>query len=110
MNNMNIDNETNGFDTYGTNRLAEAVGNGMSLHQPAMQASKYPLMAFRLTADMQKQIETAAKEDGVSKSVVIKSALEAYMLKRNSNRTFMQCAQRGKKILTLFQDLGSKLD
>jgi predicted DNA-binding protein len=45
-------------------------------------ASKYPLIAFRLTADMQKQIAVAAKEDGVSKSSVIKSAIEAYLKKR----------------------------
>jgi hypothetical protein len=86
MNNMNNNNETNDFDTYETNGVAEAIGCGMSIHQPNTQTPKYPLIAFRLTADMQKQIETAAKKDGVSKSAVIKSALETYMLKRNSNR------------------------
>jgi len=45
-------------------------------------ASKYPLIAFRLSADLQKRIALAAKEDGVSKSSVIKSAIEAYLKKR----------------------------
>lgn len=46
--------------------------------------SKYPLIAFRLSADMQKQIAAAAREDKVSKSAVIKSAIEAYMKKRSA--------------------------
>lgn len=45
-------------------------------------ATKYPLIAFRLSADMQKQIAVAAKEDKTSKSAVIKSAIEAYLKKR----------------------------
>ncbi len=45
-------------------------------------ASKYPLIAFRLSAEMSKQIATVAKEDGISKSAVIKSAIEALLKKR----------------------------
>lgn len=44
--------------------------------------AKYPLIAFRLTADMQKAIASAAKEEKTSKSAVIKSAIEAYLKKR----------------------------
>jgi len=46
-------------------------------------AAKYPLIAFRLSFEMSKQIAAAAKEDGVSKSSVIKSAIEAYLKKRS---------------------------
>lgn len=45
-------------------------------------AKRYPLIAFRLSSDMQKQIASIAKNDGVSKSAVIKTALEAYISKR----------------------------
>jgi hypothetical protein len=43
---------------------------------------KYPLIAFRLSEDMARQIATVSKEDKVSKSAVIKSAIEAYLKKR----------------------------
>jgi predicted DNA-binding protein len=43
---------------------------------------KYPLIAFRLTSEMAKQIATRAKEDKVSKSAVIKTAIENYLKKR----------------------------
>ena len=46
-------------------------------------ASKYPLIAFRLSADLAKQIAVTAKEDGVSKSSVIKTAIETYLKKRS---------------------------
>jgi predicted DNA-binding protein len=42
----------------------------------------YPLIAFRLDAGMAKQIELASKEMGVSKSKLIKSAIEQYLVKR----------------------------
>lgn len=45
---------------------------------------KYPLIAFRLSAEMAKQIASVAREDKVSKSSVIKSAIEAYMKKRSA--------------------------
>ncbi len=45
-------------------------------------ASRYPLIAFRLSADLAKQIAITAKEDGVSKSSVIKTAVETYLKKR----------------------------
>lgn len=45
-------------------------------------ASKYPLIAFRLSSDLAKQIAITAKEDGVSKSSVIKTAVETYLKKR----------------------------
>lgn len=54
----------------------------MSKTKTKAPASKYPLIAFRLTADMQKQIAVVAKEEGISKSAVIKSAIEAYLKKR----------------------------
>jgi hypothetical protein len=44
--------------------------------------TKYPLIAFRLTSEMAKQIATRAKEDKVSKSAVIKTAIENYLKKR----------------------------
>jgi predicted DNA-binding protein len=44
--------------------------------------AKYPLIAFRLSAEMSKDIAKAAKEDKVSKSAIIKSAIEAYLKKR----------------------------
>jgi predicted DNA-binding protein len=43
---------------------------------------KYPLIAFRLSADMAKEIASVAKEDGVSKSAIIKNAVESYLKKR----------------------------
>ena len=46
-------------------------------------ASKYPLIAFRLSSEMSKQIAAVAKEDGISKSAVIKSAIEAFLKKRS---------------------------
>jgi len=48
----------------------------------AQTPAKYPLIAFRLSSEMQKQIAAVAKEDKVSKSSVIKAALEAYLKKR----------------------------
>lgn len=44
--------------------------------------AKYPLIAFRLTDEMHKKIASVAKEDGISKSAVIKTALEGYLKKR----------------------------
>lgn len=44
--------------------------------------AKYPLIAFRLSSDMAKDIAKAAKEDKVSKSAIIKAAVEAYLKKR----------------------------
>jgi|688.fasta_scaffold07580_11 predicted DNA-binding protein len=44
--------------------------------------AKYPLIAFRLSEDMARKIATVSKEDKVSKSAVIKSAIEAYLKKR----------------------------
>lgn len=44
--------------------------------------AKYPLIAFRLTEEMARKIATASKEDEVSKSAVIKSAIDSYLAKR----------------------------
>jgi predicted DNA-binding protein len=46
-------------------------------------APKYPLIAFRVSADLGKQILNASKEEKVSKSALIKSAIEAYLKKRS---------------------------
>ena len=46
-------------------------------------ASKYPLIAFRLSAELAKRIATASKEDGISKSSFIKNAIEASLKKRS---------------------------
>lgn len=45
---------------------------------------KYPLIAFRLSSDMQKQIAKVAREEKTSKSAIIKSAIDAYMKKRSA--------------------------
>lgn len=39
---------------------------------------KYPLMAFRLSPDMVRKVRTTAKEKEISKSRVVKDALELY--------------------------------
>lgn len=44
--------------------------------------AKYPLIAFRLSAEMAKEIAAVAKEEKVSKSAIIKAALESYLKKR----------------------------
>jgi predicted DNA-binding protein len=44
--------------------------------------TKYPLIAFRLTSEMAKDIASRAKTDKVSKSAVIKTAIENYLKKR----------------------------
>jgi hypothetical protein len=54
----------------------------MTKTKPAVKA-KYPLIAFRLSEDLARKISSIAKEDSVSKSAVIKSALEAYFKKRS---------------------------
>ena len=54
----------------------------MTKTKPAVKA-KYPLIAFRLSEDLARKISSIAKEDAVSKSSVIKSALEAYFKKRS---------------------------
>lgn len=48
----------------------------------AKTQAKYPLIAFRLSSEMAKDIAKAAKEDKVSKSAIIKAAIEAYLKKR----------------------------
>lgn len=45
-------------------------------------AARYPLIAFRLSNEMKKQIAAVAKADGVSNSSVIKDAITAYISKR----------------------------
>ena len=45
-------------------------------------AARYPLIAFRLSNEMKKQIMSIAKADGVSNSSVIKDAITAYINKR----------------------------
>jgi predicted transcriptional regulator len=45
---------------------------------------KYPLMAFRLSSDMAKKVKSAAREQDISKSKVVKEALEQYFAKRAS--------------------------
>lgn len=55
----------------------------MSTNTKKKQATpkKYPLIAFRPTVEQLKGIEKVAVRDKVSKSSVIKSALESYLAK-----------------------------
>lgn len=54
-------------------------GSGRLMVNPKkMPTPKYPLVAFRLPSEMHEKIAIVAKEDGISKSAVIKSAIEAY--------------------------------
>lgn len=46
-------------------------------------ASKYPLIAFRLSEELSKRIKVVAKEEGISKSMFIKDAIEAALKKRS---------------------------